>query len=368
MSNLKRTALYEQHVKLGGKIVDFAGWELPIQYEGLVAEHNAVRNQCGMFDVSHMGEVLITGPKAEDFVDYLVCNDVKSMADNQIIYCMMCYEDGGIVDDLLVYKYNTEKYFLVINGANVEKDVAWMEKQSEKFDATVDNRSDVVSEIALQGPNAQALLQELVGFNLDEIEFFFFKDEVEVAGAKCLVSRTGYTGEDGFEIYASAEDIVKVWEALLAKGEPHGLKPCGLGCRDTLRFEVALPLYGNEIDKDITPLEAGLGFFVKLEAGDFIGKDVLVKQKAEGVPRKLVGFELLDKGVPRHGYDVVKDGKTIGVVTTGYQSPSVGKTIGLALVEAEHGVLGGEFEIQIRKKTAKAQIIKKRFYVKKYKK
>lgn len=368
MSNLKRTALYDEHVKLEGKIVDFAGWELPIQYEGLVPEHEAVRNECGIFDVSHMGEVTVEGKDAEAFVQNLVCNNVKALVDNQIMYALMSYEHGGIVDDLLVYKYNTEKYLLVINASNVDKDFAWMQKCSEGFDVKLDNISDDVSEVALQGPKAQDLLQNIAGRDLSEIGFFFFDAELEIAGVKCIVSRTGYTGEDGFEIYASHEGIVKVWNAIFEVGEKYGLKPCGLGCRDTLRFEASLPLYGHEINDDITVLEAGLSYFTKLDNDDFIGRDVLLKQKEEGIPRKLVGFELLDKGVPRHNYPVLADGEEIGFVTTGYSAPTVGKTIGLALIKAEYAGIGKEFDIQIRKKTAKAVQISKRFYQKNYNK
>lgn len=368
MSNLKRTALYDEHVKMEGKIVDFAGWELPIQYEGLVPEHEAVRNACGIFDVSHMGEVTVEGKEAEAFVQNLVCNNVKTLVDNQIMYALMSYEHGGIVDDLLVYKYNTEKFLLVINASNVDKDFAWMQENSKEFDVTLVNISDDVSEVALQGPNAQALLQNLSGKDLSEIGFFFFDGELEIAGAKCIVSRTGYTGEDGFEIYTNHEDIVKVWNAIFEVGEKYGLKACGLGCRDTLRFEAALPLYGNEINDNITVLEAGLSYFTKLDNDDFIGKSVLVKQKEDGIPRKLVGFELIDKGVPRHEYPVLFEGEEIGFVTTGYKSPTLGKTIGLALIKSEYAGIGKEFDVQIRKNTAKAVQISKKFYQKNYKK
>ena len=368
MGELKRTALYEEHVKNGGKIVDFAGWELPIQYEGLVVEHEAVRNDCGIFDVSHMGEVTVNGKEAEAFVQYLVTNDVKAMEEKQVIYCQMCYEDGGIVDDLLVYKYNTEKYLLVINASNVEKDFEWMMGVKEKFDVELENISVETSEVALQGPKAQELLQNLTDLDLSTIKFFYFEPSVNIAGIDCIVSRTGYTGEDGFEIYAKGKEIVKVWNAILEIGDKYGLKLCGLGCRDTLRFEVALPLYGNEMSKDITPLEAGLGFFVKLDGDDFIGKAALVKQKEEGLKRKTVGFEIEGRPVARHDYKVLKDGKEIGFVTTGYNSPSVGKSVGLAIIDAEYAKKGEEIEIQIRKKTVKAVVTAKRHYKKSYKK
>ena len=368
MANLKRTSLYEKHVEWGGKIIDFAGWELPVQYEGLVSEHNAVRNQAGLFDVSHMGEVSVKGEEAGKFVQYLVTNDTSVMNDNQVIYAQMCYEHGGIVDDLLVYKYDDQEYFLVINASNVDKDFAWMQQVSEKFDVELVNLSEEYSEIALQGPNAQEILQKLTDFDLSEIKFFYLKRDVEIEGVKCLVSRTGYTGEDGFEIYLDHQNAPKIWDRILIAGEPLGVKPAGLGARDTLRFEAALPLYGQEIDKDISPLEAGLGFFVKLDNDDFIGRDALIKQKEEGLKRKLVGFEMIGKGIPRHEYRVLKDGQDIGFVTTGYKSPTTDRTVGLALVDIEHSKMDTTFDIQIRKKVSPAKVVSKRFYQKNYKK
>ncbi len=363
-----KTPLYDAHVAAGGKMIEFAGWIMPVQYSGLVDEHNAVRNEAGIFDVSHMGEVTVDGPEAENFVQWLVSNNVKAMEDNQVLYNMMCYEDGGIVDDLLVYRYSTERYLLVINAANIDKDFEWILNQASKFDVKVKNVSDDYGEVAVQGPLAQEILQTLTDQDLSEITFFRLKENVQVAGVNCLVSRTGYTGEDGFEVYMKPEDAQTVWDAVIKAGEPKGLKPAGLGARDTLRFEATLPLYGHEINRDITPLEAGLSMFVKLDNDDFCGKAALVKQKEEGIPRKLVGFELKGKGIPREGYRVVKDGQDIGFVTTGYKAPTVGKTIGLALVERAHGDMGGTFDIQIRKKVSPAEIISKRFYKKNYKK
>lgn len=368
MSETRKTALYDRHVACGGKIVDFSGWALPIQYEGLVAEHTAVRTDAGVFDVSHMGEVDVKGKGARDFVQNLVTNDVDAIVDGQICYCAMCYPDGGTVDDLLVYKRNSEDFLLVINAANIEKDVAWMIENSKTFDVTLNNVSDTVSEIAVQGPKAQEILQKICETDLNDIPFFFFKEQVKVAGLDCLVSRTGYTGEDGFEVYTSNENITTVWDELFKVGEPLGLKPAGLGARDTLRFEAALPLYGNELGKETSPLEAGIGFAVKLAKENFIGREALAKQKEEGLKRKTIGFEMLDKGIPRHDYQVLKDGEVIGHVTTGYQAPTVGKTIGLALIDAKYAEMGAEIEIQVRKKTAKAVIISKRFLQKKYKK
>lgn len=369
MSNSKRTPLYDAHVKVGGKVVDYAGWEMPVQYEGLglVEEHVAVRTKAGIFDVSHMGEVEVKGADAQKFVDYLVTNDIAGLENTQIAYNLMCNENGGIVDDLLVYKYDENHMLLVINAANIDKDVKWITEKAKGFDVTVENTSPVVAEIAIQGPMAQEILQKVSDVDLSTIKFFYFNDSVNVAGCKCLVSRTGYTGEDGFEVYTTNDCIEKIWDALFEAGGEN-LKPAGLGARDTLRFEAALPLYGNEMADDITPLEAGLGFFVKLgKASDFIGKSVLVKQKEEGLKRKTVGFEMKDRGIPRHGYEVVVGDKVIGHVATGYFSPTLQKTIGNALIEAEYADLGTEIGIRIRNKDAKAEVISKRFYTKKTK-
>lgn len=368
MAELKRTSLYEKHLEWGGKIIDFAGWELPVQYEGLVAEHQAVRERAGLFDVSHMGEVSVKGPQAASFVQYLVTNDTSIMHKNQVIYAQMCYEHGGIVDDLLVYKFDEDEYFLVINASNVEKDFAWMQQVAEPFEVTLVNLSESYSELALQGPVAEKVLQQLTAFDLSEIGFFCLQRDVDIDGMNCLVSRTGYTGEDGFEIYVSHDDAPRLWDRILSVGQAHGVKPAGLGARDTLRFEATLPLYGQEIDKDITPLEAGLGIFVKLDTDDFIGKEALVTQKTEGLKRKLVGFEMIGKGIPRHEYRVLKDGIDIGFVTTGYKSPSTGRTIGLAMVDIAYSAMDTVFDIQIRKKISQAKVVSKRFYNKNYKK
>jgi aminomethyltransferase len=368
MENLRKTALINAYERYGGKVVDYAGWALPVQFEGIVPEHHAVRKAAGLFDVSHMGEVTVKGPQAFDFVQNLVTNDVAVLENNQVVYAQMCYPDGGVVDDLLVYKYNTEYFYLVINASNVEKDFQWMLDNKGSYDVELVNISADVSEMALQGPKAQEILQKLTDTDLSEIGFFYFKDGVVVDGAKCLVSRTGYTGEDGFEIYCSHDDAERIWHKILEVGKDEGVKPIGLGARDTLRFEATLPLYGNEIDKDITPLEAGLGYFVKLDKANFIGKDALVKQKAEGLKRKIVGFEMKERGIPRHGYDVAVNGEKIGVVTTGYFSPTLEKNIGLALIDAKYADLGTEIDILVRNKPVKAEVRSKVFYKKQYKK
>lgn len=358
----KKTPLYEEHVKLGGKVVDYAGWYLPVQYEGLVAEHEAVRNAAGLFDVSHMGEIEIKGKDAMRFLDYLMTNDISKMKDKQIIYTFMCYEHGGVVDDLLVYKYNDEHYLLVVNAANVDKDHEWILNNKKDFDVIIDNTSDDVGEVALQGPLAQKILQKLTKTDLDTVKFFYLEENVDINGVNCMISRTGYTGEDGFEIYTTNEGIVKVWNDILEAGKEEGIKPTGLGCRDTLRFEASLPLYGHEISENINPLEGGFKFFVKLKKeSDFIGKEALNKQWDEGLTRVLAGFEMIGRGIPREGYEIHKDGVKIGHVTTGYMSPTLKKNIGNALISPEFKELGTEIDIIIRNKPAKAKIIDKKF-------
>jgi len=364
---LRKTPLYEKHLEHNGKIIDFGGWELPVEYSGILTEHEAVRNMAGLFDVSHMGEILVTGKNAEQYIQNIVTNDISTMENNQIYYSFMCYPNGGVVDDLLIYKYNTEKYFLVVNASNEEKDYQWL--LEHKFgDVNVENVSSKYAEVALQGPMAQTILQKLTSKNLDDIKFFYFEEDVLINGISALVSRNGYTGEDGFEIYVAPEYGPKLWDTLLEAGKPFGLIPAGLGARDTLRFEVCLPLYGQEISESITPLEAGLGFFVKLKKDNFIGKDALAKQKEDGLKRKLVGFEMIDRGIARSHYDVYAEGKNIGFVTTGTHSPTLKKNIGLALIDSTYAVEGNEIEILIRNKNLKARIIKKPFYNKNYKK
>jgi len=368
LENLKKTPLYNTYSEYGGKIIEFGGWAMPLQYSGIISEHEAVRNDAGIFDVSHMGEVDIKGARAFEFVQKLVTNDVSVLKDNQILYTLMCYESGGIVDDLLVYRFSSEHFYLVINAGNIEKDYQWMLSNKALYDVEITNISHDVAQIAIQGPKAQKILQKIMDIDLDNIKFFYFEKDVLVDGIKCIVSRTGYTGEDGFEIYTSTEEIEKLWHKLLNVGGSEGLKPAGLGCRDTLRFEASLPLYGNEISQDISPLEAGLGFFVKLQKNEFIGREALLKQKEEGIKRKLVGFEMKDRGIPRHGYEVAVLGEKIGIVTTGYLSPTLKKNIGLALIDSKYSELGTGIEIVIRGKLLKAEVVSKKFYNKKYKK
>ncbi|MDN7245749.1 glycine cleavage system aminomethyltransferase GcvT [Planococcus shenhongbingii] len=359
---LQRTPLFEAYSKYGGKTIDFGGWELPVQFSSIKGEHEAVRTKAGLFDVSHMGEIMVTGSGSLEFLQHLVTNDVSKIKDGQAQYSAMCYENGGVVDDLLVYKISDDRYMLVVNASNIEKDFQWM--QDAAFgDVQLDNQSDQFGLLALQGPLAETVLQRLTEEDLSEIKAFRFKTDVSVGGYPVIVSRTGYTGEDGFEIYANPEATVALWDKILSEGEKDGVLPCGLGARDTLRFEACLALYGQELSKDITPLEAGLNFVVKLKKeSDFTGKEALAAQKENGVPRKLVGIEMIDKGIPRHGYPVYADGKLIGEVTSGTQSPTLKKNIGLVLVSTDFAELGTEVEIEIRNKRLKAKTVETPFY------
>ena len=360
MSELKRTPLFDCYAKYGGKTIDFGGWELPVQFSSIKEEHDAVRNRAGLFDVSHMGEIFVEGPGAKAYLQKLLSNDISKIAIGSAQYNAMCYENGGVVDDLLTYHLDDNRYLLCVNAANIEKDFEWM--LSQKFgDVTITNKSNDYAQIALQGPLAEEVLQTLTSENLVNIKYFKFKDNVEVSGHSVLVSRSGYTGEDGFEIYGTPEAIIDLWDKILEAGKEKGVLPAGLGARDTLRFESCLPLYGQELSAQITPLEAGIGFAVKLNT-DFIGRDALAAQKEAGLKRKLVGIEMIGKGIPRHGYKVWKDGQQIGEVTTGTQSPMTKRNIGLALMDASLATIGTELEIEIRGKFIPAVVVETPFY------
>lgn len=357
----KRTCLYERHCQAGALIQPFGGFDMPIQYTSIIDEHNAVRQHCGVFDVSHMGEIVVTGPDAEKYVNHIFTNDITDAPIHKIYYGMMLYPDGGTVDDLLVYKMAPNHFFIVVNAANIDKDDAWMREQAREFDVVLENKSDYYGQLAVQGPESPSVMEEVLKIPCSELVFYTCKT-LKIDGEEIIVSRTGYTGEDGFEIYGSTDFIVKQWDQLMAS---HRCVPCGLGCRDTLRFEVGLPLYGDELSKDISPVMAGLSMFCKLDKPEFIGKDALVEQKTNGVAQRLRGIELDDKAVPRHGYTVLKDGKPVGIVTTGYRLISVDKSCAVALVDASLK-LGDRVEIQIRRKTFPGTIVKKKFYDKHY--
>ncbi|MFB4164576.1 glycine cleavage system aminomethyltransferase GcvT [Alteribacillus sp. JSM 102045] len=365
MSKLKRTTLYPLYTEWGAKTVNFGGWELPVQFTSIKEEHRAVRERAGLFDVSHMGEAEVKGRGAFEFLQSVITNDMTKLESGKALYTLLCNEKGGTVDDLLIYQLAENDYLLVLNAANTEKDINWF-KQHAGESEIINDVSSSFAQLAVQGPKAEQIVQRLTNEDLAQIGFFRFHNNVDLNGINALVSRTGYTGEDGFEIYCSAEKAPSLWKAILNAGEPHGLIPCGLGARDTLRFEARLPLYSQEIDETISPLEAGLGFAVKLQKNsDFIGKEALKKEKESGVKRKLAGIEMVEKGIPRTGYEVLnKNGMTIGYVTSGTQSPTLDKNVGLVLIETPYAELDTELYIKIRNKTVKAVVVPVPFYKK----
>ena len=361
---LKRTPLFEVYGNYDAKIVPFAGWEMPIEFKGITEEHKMVRTSAGIFDVSHMGEIEIKGKDAEAFCQKICTNDISKLEDNQILYSFMCYENGTVVDDILVYRFSQDDFMLVVNAGNISKDYECIVNHATGYEVYINNISDNIGQVAIQGPKAEAILQKFTDTDLSEIKFFYSLRNVDIKGINTIVSRTGYTGEDGFEIYCEAKDSVKLWKLILKESSEEDIIPIGLGARDTLRFEANLPLYGNELSDEITPKEAGYGYFVKLDKDDFIGKEALMAQKSGGLKRKIVGFELLDKRISRHGYEVYSENDKIGVVTTGYQSPTLQKSIGLALIDAQYADLGNEIYIDIRNKKAPAKIVSRSFYKK----
>lgn len=362
MSVLKRTPLFEIYGEYGGKTIDFGGWDLPVQFSSIKEEHEAVRERAGLFDVSHMGEFTVKGPSSEKYLQRLVTNDVAKLKDGSAQYTAMCYADGGTVDDLIIYKKSETDFLIVVNASNIEKDFEWM--ASHLIDGVeLLNISEEIAQLAVQGPLAETILQKLTTTNLSEITFFKFQDDVDLEGAKALVSRTGYTGEDGFEIYCNQADAVFLWKKVMEAGEAEGILPCGLGARDTLRFEARLPLYGQELTKEITPIEAGIGFAVKVDKeNDFFGKETLKEQKEKGLKKKIVGLEMIDKGIPRTGYEVFVGEQQVGMITSGTQSPTLKKNVGLALLDIEFTSINTIVEVQVRKKRLKAQVVKTPFY------
>jgi aminomethyltransferase len=357
--DLKRTPYTEFHIALGAKMVPFAGYYMPVQFTGIIEEHKAVRNNVGLFDLTHMGEFDVTGTKALEFLQKVTTNDVSALDLNQIQYTCMTYPDGGIVDDLLVYRLDG-KFLMVVNAANIAKDYAWLEKNLIDG-ATLTNRSDEISLLAIQGPNAQKLLQELTSYNLDDLKYYHAA-ETEVAGEKIMFSRTGYTGEDGFELYIPSELGEHLWNAIHKAGKKYDLANIGLGARDTLRLEMKMALYGNDIDETTNPIEAGLGWIVKTDKGDFIGRDAIEKVKAEKPARKLVCLVLRDKAFPRKGYDIYGEGKKVGRVTSGTVSPSLGVPIAMGYVAAKLSKAGNVVEVDVRGRRIPADVIKPPFY------
>jgi aminomethyltransferase len=354
------TPLNAAHKKLGGRLVDFAGWELPVQYSGLVAEHEAVRTKAGLFDVSHMGEVEFKGKGALEAANRLMTNDLARIADGQAIYSGLLNPSGGFVDDIVAYRISPEHIFICINAANREKDFAWMHEHATGVKPV--DRSDEFAQIAVQGPKAFGIVQRLCPKSLEAVGTYRFTTG-PVAGIDCMISRTGYTGEDGFELYCPPDSAEKLWFALLEEGKGDGVVPAGLGCRDSLRTEMKYALYGNDIDDDHSPLEAGLGWIVKLDKSEFIGKEALVKQKAAGVTRKLIGFELTEPGVPRAHYPILKDGQKVGEVTSGTMGPTVKKAIGIGYVPTLLAGEGSTFHVEIRGRPVAARVVKTPFYI-----
>ncbi|WP_227002684.1 glycine cleavage system aminomethyltransferase GcvT [Salicibibacter kimchii] len=363
MAETQRTILYDKHVELGAKMVPFGGFEMPVQYDSIKAEHRAVRDAVGLFDVSHMGEALIEGASALDTLQTILTNDASKLEVGKAQYSLMCNEKGGTVDDFLVYQLAPEQYMVIPNAANREKNIAWL-KQHAKAGTTVSDVSDDYALLALQGPKALDVLQPLTDDDVGAIGVFRFQADVAVDGRSAIVSRSGYTGEDGFEIYCRTADAGAIWDALLAAGESARIKPCGLGARDTLRFEARLPLYGQELTETISPLEANLGFAVKVKKdADFIGKEALAAEKEQGPTRKIVGIEMLDRGIPRTNYPIFDaNDNEIGHVTSGTQSPTLGKNLGLAIVKADDASLDTEIIVGVRKRKLKAKVVPTPFY------
>jgi aminomethyltransferase len=355
---LQRTPFYDMHVALSAKIVPFAGFEMPVQYPtGITAEHKSVRERCGLFDVSHMGEFVVRGPQAIDFVTHVTTNDVAALTVGQVHYSTILNDRGTIEDDCLVYRM-PDRVMIVVNASNREKDLAHVSRYVAQFDATLDDVSDDIALLALQGPMAATILAPLTDLDLPSIAYYHF-DEGHVAGVPCLVSRTGYTGEDGFELYHDAQHGPRIWNALMGTER---VTPCGLGARDTLRLEAGLALYGNDIDSSLTPLEAGLGWLVKMHKGDFVGRDALLRQKEQGIGRKLVGFTTTERAIPRHGYPVFYDGEPVDTVRSGTMSPTLGIPIGTTYLPAVAAKEGTPFEVDVRGKKIPAGVVKLPFY------
>jgi aminomethyltransferase len=354
---MKKTTFNSIHKKLGAKMVEFAGYEMPIQYSSIIAEHKAVRNSVGVFDVSHMGEIFITGEKALDFVQHITINDASKLFPGRVQYSAMCYPDGGIVDDLLVYKISEKEFLLVVNASNIEKDFGWM-KENNKFGVSIVNRSDDYSLLAVQGPNSQDVLQKLLSEKL-ELEYYHFT-KGKFAGVEMIISRTGYTGELGYELYFTGDESTaeKVWNEIFKAGKEFDIQPVGLAARDSLRLEMGYCLYGNDIDQTTNPIEAGLGWITKIEKTDFIGKGAILKARQDGTNRKLVAMISDEKSFPRHGYEIVANGKKVGVITSGTVSPVLEKPIALGYVDKPFNSQGSEVFFKIREKEFPARITK----------
>jgi aminomethyltransferase len=355
--NLKKTPLNALHRELGGKMVDFGGWDLPVQFGGILEEHEAVRTDVGIFDVSHMGELTVKGPQALELLQKTTSNDVSKLDTGRIHYTGLLYPNGGFVDDILIYQNTPTDFFIVVNASNTDKDYEWLRESAKGMDVEVENVSANYAQLAIQGPNAERTLQPFTDLQLADIKYYRFAHGT-VDGVPAIVSRTGYTGEDGFEIYIAPEHAPRIMKKLIDAGA----KPCGLGARDTLRLEAKMALYGNDIDDTTTPLQADLGWIVKLDKGAFAGSDVLSKEKSDGVKRKLVGFEMVDRGIARHGYPVVAGDRRVGIVTSGTHTPFLKKAIGMAYVPTELAAPGTELNIDVRGRPSAARVVSLPFY------
>ena len=362
MSQLKKTALNDAHRRLGGRMIDFGGWDMPVQYTaGTIEEHLAVRTAVGLFDVSHMGEIEIRGPQALNLIQHLTTNDASKLDDGQAQYSALTYPEGTFVDDILVHRFSPDHYFLCVNASNSDKDYDWIRDNAGDFDAEASNVSANYTQLAVQGPKALEVLQVLTGVDLAAIKYYWFT-RGDVDGVPAIIARTGYTGEDGFEIYFDPNESDRIWNGVLESGKPHGIRPCGLAARNTLRLEAKMALYGNDIDGTTTVLEADLGWICKLNKGDFIGRDRLTRQKEEGLTRKLIGFEVTDKGVARDHYPIFINGQEAGVVTSGSHAPYLKKNIGLGYLPIENTGIGTEFEVDVRGRRLAAQVVQTPFY------
>ncbi len=357
---LRRTPLYAAHLAAGARMVPFGGWEMPVQYSSILEEHRRVRRAVGLFDVSHMGEFEVAGPGAIGALQYLTTNDAAALDVGQVQYSLLCSPAGGIVDDLTVSRLDDDRFMLTVNASNIETDWAWVTGHS-RGDARWRNISAETALLAVQGPRAEPLVADLADCDVKSLGYYRFRDGA-VAGLRALISRTGYTGEDGFELYVAAPDAERLWRTLLDRGAPAGIAPVGLGARDTLRLEMRYVLYGNDIDQTTNPLEAGLGWVVKPAKGDFIGRDAIEKMRAAGIPRKLVGFEMVDRAVPRHGCRIVKEGRAVGVVTSGTYGPSVDRYIGIGYVETPLSAVGSEIQVEVRGVPQTARVVKTPFH------
>jgi len=362
---LKRTPLFDVHVKAGAKMIPFGGWEMPVQYVGIVEEHRAVRSAVGLFDISHMGEFEVGGRSALAAVQRLCTNDAAPLTEGQVQYSLLCYPEGGIVDDLTLYRVAADRYMLTVNASNIDKDWGWVTEHEPG--AAWKNVSAETALLAVQGPKAEGLVQRLADTDVVSIRYYHFA-KGKVAGVPALISRTGYTGEDGFELYVPAAEAAPLWHALMEAGRPDGIRPIGLGARDTLRLEMKFALYGNDIDQTTNPLEAGLGWVVKPAKGEFIGRAAIEALRARGVARKLIGFEMVERQVPRHGYRILKDGAAVGLVTSGSFSPSLERGIGMGYVRADLAAVGSEWDVEIRGASQRARVVRTPFYPSKAKK